>query len=100
MPWYYTFLSLRGQKTKNMNFSKLLLLSAGISLLAACTPEKKSVQQYDYTYTNNTGKDIRVDIYKTLDDYNANSNIYMSGVAAANGGTYVVPSSEFLAGSK
>jgi len=94
-------LIFEGSKTKNMNLTRLLLLAAGFSVFgAACTPEKKSVQQYDYTYTNNTNKDIRVDIYQSLNDYNHNTNIYQSGIAVANGGTYVVPSSDFQAGAK
>ncbi|MBL7719556.1 MAG: hypothetical protein JNL72_12015 [Flavipsychrobacter sp.] len=81
-----------------MNITKLLLTAASVGLLAtSCTPEKKGVQQYEYTYTNSTANDIRVDIYGSLEDYNNNRNLYMSGIATANGGTYVVPSSEFEA---
>jgi hypothetical protein len=88
-------------KTKKMHITKLMLLAAGISILGAgCTKEKKSVQQYDYTYTNSTNKDIRVDIYKSIADYNNNTNLYLTGIAAANGGTVVVPSSDFQAGVK
>lgn len=79
-----------------MNITKLLLTAATISMLGtSCTPEKKGVKQYDYTYTNKTGKDITINIYKTVSDYNANSNAYITGVATANGGTFVVPSSDF-----
>jgi hypothetical protein len=84
-----------------MNFSKLVLACSAIAIsIAGCTPEKKGVQQYEYTYTNNTTKDIRVDLYKTLVDYNTQSNLYLSSIVPANGGTYVIPSSEFEANAK
>ena len=84
-----------------MNITKLLLTAACVSILATgCTQQNEGVKQYDYTYTNNTGKDIRIDIYNTIDDYNNNTNPYLKGVAVANGGTYVIPSSDFVPNQK
>jgi hypothetical protein len=84
-----------------MNITKLLLTVASIAILGtSCTPEKQGVKQYDYTYTNKTGKDVTVNIYKTWADYNSESNVYITGVAPANGGTFVVPSSDFSPGVK
>lgn len=78
-----------------MNLTKLLLTVASVSILAtSCQPEK-GVKQYDYTYTNKTGKDIYIDIYTSAEDYNSNTNPYLKGIAVANGGTYVIPSSDF-----
>lgn len=81
-----------------MNITKLLLTAATVSILGvSCTPEKQGVKPYDYTYTNKTGKDITINIYQSIDDYNSNSNVYITGVAPA-GGTFVIPSSDFQPG--
>lgn len=79
-----------------MNVTKLLLTVASVSILATSCQQDQGVKQYDYTYTNKTGKDILIDIYPTLQDYNNNTNPYLKGVAVANGGTYVIPSSDFV----
>src|ERR1043165_9600450 len=83
-----------------MNKAKLFTIAAAIALgSSSCEKTKSGVTPYNYTYDNKTGKDINIDIYQSLDDYNNNRNVYIHGVAPA-GGSFTVASTDFAAEQK
>jgi hypothetical protein len=60
----------------------LAALCGIIFLLASCDKNNNpSTAPYTYSFQNNTGKHINIDIYQTADDYNNNRNAVLHGSA-------------------
>lgn len=75
-----------------MNLRSALYVVCGAAVLFAGCDKGTSPDAFNYTFINNTDKQIHVDVYSTMSDYMSNTNPVTTGVAGANS-TFVVRSS-------
>jgi len=75
-----------------MNLRSALLIVCGAAAILSSCDKATNPDAFNYTFQNNTDKQIHVDVYGSMDDYMNNANPVTRGVASANG-SFVVRSS-------